>query len=224
MKRWRFLLTICVFVFTFGYSASIQASFFSYPHLLQVDRDRVRFDKPSLAPMAFFAFCLRYPEDCEERKKRFRMRPVMLTEKRWSDLVQVNLEVNRSITPQANAGGVLNEEWVLSPSAGDCNDYAVTKRHELLSRGWPSRALLLAEVVIPSGEHHLVLVVSTRDGDLILDNLNSVVQPVSKANYRWIRAQTGTNPKFWSEISVPPSVKVASISVSALRSTPDYKL
>jgi predicted transglutaminase-like cysteine proteinase len=29
----------------------------------------------------------------------------------------------------------------VSPPAGDCNDYAVTKCHQPLTRGWPSRAL-----------------------------------------------------------------------------------
>jgi len=101
---------------------------------------------------------------------------------------------------------VLAEEWLISPDAGDCNDYAVTKRHELLARGWPARLLILAEVVVPSGEHHLVLVVRTNAGDLLLDNLNANIRPLSAARYGWVRAQSPENPKFWSTIGVSRSI------------------
>jgi predicted transglutaminase-like cysteine proteinase len=91
----------------------------------------------------------------------------------------------------------LAEEWLVSPKYGDCNDYAVTKRHELLALGWPSRTLLLSEVATSWGEHHLVLVVRTAGGDVVLDNLNANVYPVSKARYEWVRIQSPLNPKFW---------------------------
>ena len=111
--------------------------------------------------------------------------------------------------PQANNNGVMQEEWLVSPREGDCNDYAVTKRHELLARGWPSRSLLLTEVVIPSGEHHLVLVVRTREDDFVLDNLNPNIRPVSQVPYQWVRAQQEKNPKFWSTINVTRASRVA---------------
>src|SRR5262249_14849769 len=98
------------------------------------------------------------------------------------------------------------EEWIISPRAGDCNDYAVTKRHELLARGWPSRALLLSEVVTTWGEHHLVVVVSAEKGDFVLDNLNNDVRPVTLAGYRWVRAQSPDNPKFWSTVRIAANV------------------
>jgi hypothetical protein len=46
--------------------------------------------------------------------------------------------------------------------------------------------------------HHLVLVVRTREDDLVLDNLNGTVRPVSQMGYRFVRAQQEENPKFWS--------------------------
>jgi len=101
------------------------------------------------------------------------------------------------------------EEWLVSPRAGDCNDYAVTKRHKLLACGWPSRSLLLAEVVVPSGEHHLVLVVRSREDDLILDNLNSNVRSASQVRYQWVRAQQTKNPRFWSTVSVTRAARIA---------------
>ena len=123
--------------------------------------------------------------------------------------MKVNRDVNRAITPHEKTNGVSAEEWLVSPREGDCKDYAVTKRHELLARGWPSSSLLLTEVVVASGEHHLVLVVRTREDDLLLDNLSEYVHPVSHASYRWVRAQQPINPKFWSAINVASSARLA---------------
>ncbi len=171
--------------------------------------DRISFDTPALAPLAFMRFCLHYADDCKFTEVADRSEPVELTEVRRAELVQINREVNRAISPQANLGGLMAEEWLVSPAEGDCNDYAVTKRHELLALGWPSRALLLAEVVVPSGEHHLVLVVRTRQDDLVLDNLNWNIRSVSQIRYRWVRIEQANNPKFWSTASVTRSARVA---------------
>lgn len=188
----------------------VPAAFYGLPRQLEGNVERISFDTPSLAPMAFMRFCLRYQQDCEVRRMGFRPRPIALTEMRRAELVKVNRDVNRAIRPQENINGVMAEEWLLSPRKGDCNDYAVTKRHELLARGWPSHSLLLAEVVVPSGEHHLVLVVRTREDDVVLDNLNWNVRSVSQIRYQWVRAQQTKNPKFWSTISVKTVTQVAS--------------
>ena len=176
---------------------------------LETSGQRIRFNRPSLAPMAFVRFCMKYPRDCEIRHMAFRPRPVVLSPTQKAELAKVNHAVNRAIMPQANGNGVMQEEWLISPREGDCNDYAVTKRHELLVRGWPSRSLLLTEVVIPSGEHHLVLVVRTRDGDWVLDNLNPNIRLVSQVHYQWVRAQQEQNPTFWSTIHLAHAPRVA---------------
>ena len=187
----------------------VPAAFYGLPHRLEANVDRIGFDTPALAPMAFVRFCMQYPQDCKVRRMAFRPRPVALTKLRSAELTKVNREVNHAIRPQENLSGVMAEEWLVAPREGDCNDYAVTKRHKLLQLGWPSRSLLLTEVVVPSGEHHLVLVVRTREEDLVLDNLNGNVRPVSQIRYEWVRAQQPMNPKFWSMISVTRATRVA---------------
>jgi predicted transglutaminase-like cysteine proteinase len=161
---------------------------------------RISFKVPSLAPMAFIRFCNKYPQDCEIRFAP--SPPVALTSTRMGELVAVNRAVNRAIEPRADNRRVTQEEWLLSPRAGDCNDYAVSKRHRLIARGWPSRSLLLTEVVLSSGKHHLVLVVRTREDDFILDNLADDIRPVSQGRYKWFRGQQEKNPKLWSIVSV----------------------
>jgi predicted transglutaminase-like cysteine proteinase len=161
---------------------------------------RIKFEAPALAPMAHTIFCLRYEDECRARLL-FRGGPILLTEARWADLKDVNLAVNRAIIPERNELGLAGETWLIDPERGDCNDYAVTKRHRLLKRGWPARTLLLGEVAIPSGEHHLVLLVRTKSGDLVLDNLTPQIRPWSRAPYRWVRIQSPGNPRYWTTVA-----------------------
>jgi predicted transglutaminase-like cysteine proteinase len=128
---------------------------------------------------------------------------VELNKARWSELEDVNRTVNSSIRPQRKEYGLAGEKWALGPDRGDCNDYAVTKRHALIGKGWPTRTVLLSEVVTLSGEHHLVTVVRTNDGDLVLDNLTDQIEPWSRTPYRWVRIQMPRNPNYWASISAP---------------------
>ncbi|MGA2126757.1 MAG: transglutaminase-like cysteine peptidase [Xanthobacteraceae bacterium] len=175
------------------------AEFYGLPRVLKNHMARLMFNAPSLAPMAYTVFCVRNPGDCRAPRFVFRPHGVTLTPERYDDLVGVNREVNRSIVARAETG---TETWRVAPSAGNCHDFAVTKRHELLARGWPSKALVLAEVVTASGEHHLVLVARTHDGDLVLDNLSATVRPMALTRYQWLRAQSPKNPNFWSTVQI----------------------
>jgi predicted transglutaminase-like cysteine proteinase len=167
---------------------------------------RIQFDAPVLAPMSHTFFCLKYPDDCKADKTASRDGAVTVTAKRWAELVRVNAAVNRAIIPHPNTKGLAGEVWLISPKAGECHDYAVTKRHELLALGWPARDLLLAEVVTSWGEHHLVLVIRTSEGDFIADNLTPNIRTWSQAPYQWVRIQSPDNPVIWSTM-VSPTVR-----------------
>jgi predicted transglutaminase-like cysteine proteinase len=179
------------------------AAFFGYPRALKFQLERMTFETPALAPLAHTRFCMEYPSDCEPESVDFRRRNIELTQERWDELNAINREVNRDIRPELNQGGVLAERWLIAPKAGECHDYAVTKRHELLERGWPARSLLLSEVVVADGQHHLVLVVRMKNLDLVLDNLSANIRTVAMTNYHWVRAELPSNPKYWSTVSVP---------------------
>jgi len=163
----------------------------------------IHFNGPALAPMAYAKFCLRYPHECMMPRTRimFRGGPTRGTAERMAELAEVNAAVNRRIAPLTNERGLAGKEWLISPSHGDCSDYAVTKRHELLARGWPMRNLLLSEVVLFGGEHHLVLVVRLDGGDVVLDNLVSEIRSWSQVAYRGVRMQTPGNPNYWVAVA-----------------------
>jgi predicted transglutaminase-like cysteine proteinase len=161
---------------------------------------------PTLAPFQHVRFCLRYPSDCKSDPSRSER--IELNAETSELLKRVNLGVNKSIAPIAKSYGAnLGEGWMIAPDIGDCNDYAVTKRHDLLGSGLPSKALRLSVVKTASGLGHLVLIVVTTKGDIVMDNLTNVIRPWQSTDYQWIKIQSASDPRLWNEIkspSIPP--------------------
>lgn len=176
-----------------------RAALLVVPRAPRADLAHIELGRPALPPLTYTLFCLRYEAECRPRRF-FRGGPIRLTEKRRADLGEINRTVNLAIEPVRNELGIAGEAWTLNPARGDCNDYAVSKRHELLRRGWPARVLLLSEVVVSSGEHHLVLLVRTRSGDLVLDNLAPQIKPWLRTPYRWVRLQSPGRDGLWVTI------------------------
>ena len=178
------------------------AGLIGMPRHLQTAAERIRFDTLTLAPFAYTEFCIRYASECPTPPRMtFRGGSQRLSQGRREELVAINRDVNRAIRPQPNSGNLSAQKWLISPSSGDCNDYAVTKRHELIKRGWSPRNLLLSEVITRWGEHHLVLVVRTTKGDLVLDNLSASIRVWKSAPYRWVRMQLPTSSKLWTTVA-----------------------
>jgi predicted transglutaminase-like cysteine proteinase len=198
--RFKWIVAAVAAILVVGGFRSADAAFVGMPSMLGQALKRISFSNYTLPPMAFTQFCLRYADQCKPQHIMFRGGLVRLTEERWEDLKQVNKTVNAAIVPEANTEGLAGEKWLINPSSGDCNDYAVSKRSELLKRGWPTRALLLSEVKTAWGEGHLILVVRTSAGDLVLDNLTPQIRPWTRAPYRWVRMQTPKNPNFWASL------------------------
>ena len=163
---------------------------------------------PTLAPFQHVRFCLRYPSDCKSNPTENER--IDLDAQTTELLKRVNHSVNISIIPTPKSYGPnLGDGWTIAPEMGDCNDYAVTKRHELLD-GLPSKALRLSVVKTASGIGHLVLVVVTTKGDIVMDNLTEVIRPWQSTDYHWLKIQSATDSKFWYEIKAP----AAGLSVS----------
>lgn len=146
----------------------------------------------TLAPLSFVKFCMTHRAECEAGEGRIDAGALSL-----SQLDAINRDVNRAISPLRKPTEPLRANWTISPAAGDCNDYAVTKRHRLIAAGWPSQRLLLAVVITPTGQGHLVLVARMPQGDMVLDNLSDAVKPWQKTQFEWVSMQSEDNPRFW---------------------------
>jgi predicted transglutaminase-like cysteine proteinase len=155
-------------------------------------------DSNALPPFGHTFFCLRYPRDCAQENST-RALPTSQAA-RWREMTLVNTSVNAAIAPKPDPDQV-DSHWLINPAEGDCNDYAVTKRHALLGAGWPSSSLLLTEVtLISTGEHHLILIVKDAQADWVLDNLEPVIERLAATRnaYAWDRIQSAENPRFWT--------------------------
>lgn len=151
----------------------------------------------TLAPLQFVKFCMNYGAECNADADHL---PLPAADRAMETLREVNASVNDAISPVRKSTDALVARWTVAPSAGDCNDYAVTKRHRLIEMGWPKSALRLAVVLTNGRQGHLVLVVRLSDGDVVLDNLTPAVRPWNAAGYEWISMQSSGNPRFWVAI------------------------
>ncbi|WP_128291710.1 transglutaminase-like cysteine peptidase [Afifella aestuarii] len=149
-------------------------------------------------PIGHRAFCKSFPDECAVHGGRS---PIQLTPSRWQDLVRVNNYVNdtvKAVTDEEYYGQ--EEVWTLPQGYGDCEDYVLLKRKQLVARGWPTSDLLVAVVFDEVGAGHAVLVVRTDRGDYVLDNKVSDIRLWSETGYRYVKRQDIADPKKWVAI------------------------
>jgi predicted transglutaminase-like cysteine proteinase len=146
----------------------------------------------AFAPPAFASFCGREPGLCSTSGGS---KVVALHADLKSELKQINRAVNSRIKERNDIG----DDWRVPVSSGDCEDFAILKKRELLKRGWPASALLLT-VARYRGQGHTVLTVRTSEGDLILDNLTSSVRDWSSTPYSYFARQAQGNGRSWERI------------------------
>jgi predicted transglutaminase-like cysteine proteinase len=143
------------------------------------------------APLGYQLMCLQNPDECKGGGAA-RVAP---TKDMMATLKRVNLSVNRSMKPRRD-GSV--DVWNASASAeGDCEDFVLAKRRQLIRAGLPASALRIAYVKTRSGAGHAVLVVKTGNKEVVLDNLTNAIRPLSQTGYRLVSMQ-GSNPNNWS--------------------------
>lgn len=142
------------------------------------------------APVGFQLMCLKTPAECRGGGKSV----VAASDDLLRTLKAVNVQVNRSIRPRRDGAVDL---WSVGVSAGDCEDYVLTKRRALIRAGLPASALRIASVKTRAGEAHAILVVKTTRADYVLDNLGNALKPLSQTGYRVVAISTA-NPRVWS--------------------------
>lgn len=196
----RFLFIVSAFVFTA--MASVGSANVPRPMPVALDAMQavaMETDDVALAPLSFVRFCMDHGRECEGSGQPGAL--IALSQDTLALIDLVNRDVNRQIRPVAKSDVGGFGRWTLNPSAGDCNDYAVSKRHELIKRGLPVSALLLAVARTAWGEGHLLLIVRTDRGDLVLDNLAAMIRPWDKTDYAWIKRQSPVDPMRWETVA-----------------------
>jgi predicted transglutaminase-like cysteine proteinase len=162
-------------------------------------------------PIGHSDFCKRHQSEC--RVKARKEARVHLTPARWDELVAVNNKVNWAIDPVTDKELFGREEvWVYPETKGDCEDFVLLKRRELIKKGWPAGSLLITVVRQKNGDGHAVLTVATDRGDLVLDNLEPQVKIWSQTEYRYVKRQSELDSGRWVAIDDARTSSVGSLA------------
>ena len=153
----RLSLLVCLFLLAIGMGRSIAAPPIG-SDIPASEQSSIIELGPTLSPFQHVRFCQRYPSDCRPGSQVNAL--VELDGKTAGLLYRINRKINAAIIP-TRKDVLRGAAWAIAPNSGDCNDYAVTKQHELLQYKLPANALRLSEVKTVDGEGHLVLVVAT---------------------------------------------------------------
>ena len=150
-------------------------------------------------PVGYVQFCATYPADCRTAKDGDQV--VALTQAVWNQLNQINTAVNTAVLPATDMEiyGVL-EHWDYPKLAGDCEDYVLEKRRELIRSGWPQSALLITVVRDETGSGHAVLTARTNRGDVVLDNKTDKILVWADTSYTYLKRQSTRDPNVWDLI------------------------
>ncbi len=169
-------------------------------------------------PVGWNRFCVDYKSECDVQPMEDRK--VVLDAKVWRNLQAVNTMVNRQIKPKPDLehwGTSLKpyvyrglvEKWDFAEDGyGDCDEYVLVKRRELLRQGWPRSSLLVTVVKRPDGEIHAVLTVRTTHGDLVLDNMANEIKGWWQTPYDYIKRQSAEDPNKWLALRKPGVMSV----------------
>jgi predicted transglutaminase-like cysteine proteinase len=149
------------------------------------------------APEGFSGLCDQYSWLCVAEAR------ASVAEQDWLGLAKkVNAEVNRNVREITDARQYGREElWALpTRRGGDCEDFALLKKRELMALGISANRLLIATVLDRRREPHAVLILRTGAGDLVLDNLRNKISIWSDTGYSFLRMQDPDNPQNWKAV------------------------
>jgi predicted transglutaminase-like cysteine proteinase len=189
-----FLLTILGQTQTYAVGLSGQ------PRMPSVESEKlfIREKTRGLEPFAHVMFCMDTPAECATSQGADMVQFDRDTKRIVMD---VNRRINRQIAPVSDDGaGAGLDKWSLAPESGDCEDFAITKRHELIRAGVPAAALRLATARTAWGEGHLVLILRTDEGDMVLDNMTDAIRNFRKTGLKLHQIQATGNPRIWYNI------------------------
>ena len=130
----------------------------------------------------------------------------------WKEIVAVNAAVNAAVKPMNDFDIYGKDEvWAYPNGTGDCEDYVLEKRRDLMRKGVSLSNLLITVVRKPDGEGHAVLTVRTDKGDFVLDNLTDSVRQWDRTGYRFLKRQASDHTGRWVTIREGQAALVSSV-------------
>ncbi len=132
--------------------------------------------------------------------------PFSLDRDAWRMVNGVNRRLNRDIRRASDASLYGREDHWTAPTGkqaqGDCEDYVLAKRADLIASGVPAEALSIAIVETPWGESHAVLLLASDRGEYVLDSLSPWISRWDRVNYRWRERQAPGRSFDWVSVAL----------------------
>ncbi|MEE2951016.1 MAG: transglutaminase-like cysteine peptidase [Pseudomonadota bacterium] len=169
----------------------------------------------SRPPIGHLGFCQDHPSECvKPAPLRSLSEPLQpLSTSIIVAIAALNTRVNGAIVARSDQElyGV-EEHWAFPASGyGDCEDYVLEKRRELMAMGVDAANLLITVVKKLDGTGHAVLTLRSDQGDFILDNLDWRIRPWRETSYRYIKRQSSTDPAQWRLVETYGDPLVSSV-------------
>ena len=141
-------------------------------------------------PAGWEAWCADHADKCGRQTPAV----IALTPATAALLDEVFHAVHARITPEQEPPG--QDVWrvIEGHGRGDCEDYALTWREELVQAGLPRGALDIAVAETEQGEIHAVLAIHTDQGTVVFDNRHKTPKAWSALPYAWLAIEPLTAP------------------------------
>jgi Predicted periplasmic protein len=150
-------------------------------------------------PVGHLEFCASRPQECLPYDTV--VPAATLTDANWQQLVAINAHVNQTVVPVTDEELYrVAEFWTYPNGYGDCEDFALAKRRDLINAGWAPSTLMIAVVREADGNGHAVLLVRTDRGDLVLDNQDSSIRLWNETPYQFIKRQSQHHAGQWVDM------------------------
>ncbi|MEM7059823.1 MAG: transglutaminase-like cysteine peptidase [Pseudomonadota bacterium] len=156
-------------------------------------------------PKAYRLMCQRDPALCQADRLAARTagagQAADLTAERWQALRDVNLRVNNRLAPRDDLEVYgTSDFWTAGRFVGDCEDYMIAKKQDLIAAGWAADQVLYAVVEGIETPYHAVLIVRTQQGDFVLDNLTDRITRWDLSGYNFVIRQSAEQPDRWVRV------------------------
>lgn len=141
-------------------------------------------------PIGYLLMCLQNQQECKSSGPS----EIAVSDGLFTLLYGANRTVNSHMVPRSDEAG--QDVWSVGVRYGDCEDFALAKRRELLRANLPSAAIRIVVAKTASGEAHALLAVNTNQGLFALDNLRDEILPLNQTGYKIVSIQT-SDPYKW---------------------------
>jgi predicted transglutaminase-like cysteine proteinase len=133
-------------------------------------------------PAGWEVWCAGEPEACDRDAPAV----IALDGATVATLERVFHSVHERIIPEEEPAGQDVWQVVEGHGFGDCEDYALTWREELVRAGLPRGALDIAVAETEQGEIHAVLAIHTDHGTIVFDNRHKTPKLWASLPYAWL--------------------------------------